>query len=418
MKHDDRIASTDDERYAAAWAASGAMALTGYADGPLLGPPSRLVPGLAHAAAVIDAKSAELGTRVKLDALALLGERAALTYLYRGGRESCGRMARLLRARDGWFAVSFARYEDEKLVPAWLETSMPRTLNPWPHVTEVTATRPVDELVERGAMLGLPIARLPEALPPQRPLDALPVNRVEAMRIPAAPRPLSELTVVDLSSLWAGPLCGSILAAAGAQVIKVESMQRPDGARRGSVAFFNRLNAGKGSMTVDLDSAAGRYRLHAMIACADVVIEASRPRALEQLGINATEILTTESPRVWASITGYGRGGEDRNRVAFGDDAAVAGGLVSWTDDMPVFTADAVADPASGVVAAAAILDALSTSRHWLLDVAMADVAAHLAGPTLPAAPGPVAPRARRARGRAPRLGEHDPRFGDGPYGE
>jgi hypothetical protein len=121
-------------------------------------------------------------------------------------------------------------------------------------------------------------------------------------------------------------------------------------------------------MTVDLDSAAGRYRLHAMIACADVVIEASRPRALEQLGINATEILTTESPRVWASITGYGRGGEDRNRVAFGDDAAVAGGLVSWTDDMPVFTADAVADPASGVVAAAAILDALSTSQWRLVD--------------------------------------------------
>jgi crotonobetainyl-CoA:carnitine CoA-transferase CaiB-like acyl-CoA transferase len=61
-------------------------------------------------------------------------------------------------------------------------------------------------------------------------------------------------------------------------------------------------------------------------------------------------------------------------------------------------------------VAAAAVLDALATGGRWVLDVAMAGVAAHLAGPTLPAGDPPptaVPPRARTAPGRAPRLGEH-----------
>ena len=84
-------------------------------------------------------------------------------------------------------------------------------------------------------------------------------------------------------------------------------------------------------------------------ARADVVLEASRPRALAQFGIDA-EALTTgtpdgRGPQAWVSITGYGRTGDEANRVAFGDDAAAAGGLVSWTDGEPLFCADAVADP-------------------------------------------------------------------------
>jgi crotonobetainyl-CoA:carnitine CoA-transferase CaiB-like acyl-CoA transferase len=95
--------------------------------------------------------------------------------------------------------------------------------------------------------------------------------------------------------------------------------------------------------------------------------------------------------------------------VAFGDDAAVAGGLVAWDGDGPVFCADAVADPSSGLVAVAATLDALAAGGGWLLDVAMSRVAAHLAGPTLPArVPVDIAsPRARLVTRPAPALGEH-----------
>jgi hypothetical protein len=102
--------------------------------------------------------------------------------------------------------------------------------------------------------------------------------------------------------------------------------------------------------------------------------------------------------------------------VAFGDDAAVAGGLVVADPAGPCFCADAAADPAAGLVAAAACLDALAAGGCWLVDVSMAGVAASLTGPTL--GPDPVRPvdgpadevappRARAATSPGPALGEH-----------
>ena len=197
---------------------------------------------------------------------------------------------------------------------------------------------------------------------------------------------------------------------AGAWVVKVESTTRPDGVRRGPVPFFDLLNAGKRSVALDLRTPAGMRALRALIGGADVVIEASRPRALEQLGIVAHDVLATGRPRVWASITGHGRAGAGRDRVAFGDDAAVAGGLVAWTDGRPVFCGDAIADPTTGMVGAAAILEALDAGGRWLLDVSMAGVAAHLSGPTVELAgwAGEIAPaRARVPSAPGPRIGEH-----------
>ena len=89
-----------------------------------------------------------------------------------------------------------------------------------------------------------------------------------------------------------------------------------------------------------------------------MVIEASRPRALAQLGVNGPDLVRAGGPRVWVSITGYGRSGDAANRVAFGDDAAAAGGLVVWRDGVPLFCADAVADPLTGLTAADACLRA------------------------------------------------------------
>jgi len=135
---------------------------------------------------------------------------------------------------------------------------------------------------------------------------------------------------------------------------------------------------------------------------ADVVVEASRPRALRQLGVDRDEIMAAAAgPRIWLSITGYGRTGPDADAVAFGDDAAVAGGLVAWDERGPCFCADAVADPAAGLVAAASTLAALETPQRWTLDVAMRDVAAHLAigdVPEMPADLDVAPPRARPAR--------------------
>jgi len=416
----------------AAWAASGAMWLTGPPDGPPLGPPAGLVPTLRTIGGLAVDRTAALGGRLHglADPLALLGQRAALAGLARGGAVSCGGATRLLAAGDGWLAVTLARASDVELVPAWLEIDPPGPDRAEPgqaanapageRVWEAVAARvgdlPAEATVARARLLGLPAAVLPGAPPPvdpaPPPLAALPL-RATAVPGPAAPPPptLTGVMVADLGSLWAGPLAGALLAAAGARVVKVESGGRPDGARGGPAAFFDLLNAGKRSVALDLRTAAGTHLLGELLARADVVIEASRPRALAQLGIDAEALLTGARPRVWVSITGHGRAHPQRDWTAFGDDAAVAGGLVSWHDGRPCFCADAAADPASGLVAAAAALDALATGGRWLLDVAMAGVAAHLAGPTLPAGdPPPAAPPPpvpSPPPGRAPALGRH-----------
>jgi CoA-transferase family III len=372
------------------WAASGAMALTGPPDEPL-GPPEGLVDGVEKLARPFP----------DLDALALLGERAVHMGLWRRGTTSCGGSCRLLRAREGLVAVSLARDDDYEVVPAWLELDpAPATAAAtWSAVADAVTHRDTDELLARAALLGLPVALVGETAGGPG---------VVPMPLGAAPaRDLAGLVVIDLSALWAGPLCGDLLAAAGASVIKVESTSRPDGARRGPTAFFDLLNGRKRSVALDLQSNAGVVALRALVSRADIVLEASRPRALEQLGIRAHDEVAGGGPQVWVSITGHGRTGSGRDRVAFGDDAAAGGGLVVWHAGTAMFCADAVADPISGLAAARACLDALASGGRWLLDVSMAGACAELAGPTLPASEAvPVdPPRARPVVRAAPELG-------------
>ncbi len=399
------------------------MAITGRSDGPPLGPPDRLVDGLARSASVVRDRSASLGVPVDVDAVALLGERAAIAGLTRHGETSCGGTTRLVRAMDGWLAVALPRPDDRELLPAWLGIDASDASDaeaPWPAVVVALVGVPAGDAVERASLLGLPVSQLPDepvaARAPPAPLAPLPV---EATSVPGpAPdrRPLTAMTVVDLSSLWAGPLCGSILGSAGARVVKVESTRRPDGSRAGPRRFFDLVNGGKRSVALDLaDDDAWRV-LRRLLAAADVVIEGSRPRVFEQRGIVPADVVGNAGPRVWLSITGHGRTGVGRDRVAFGDDAAVAGGLVVADASGPCFCADAAADPAAGLAAAAACLDALAVGGRWILDVALAGVAASLVGPTLVAggdspAGGPIPdvapPRARPPALRGPGLGQH-----------
>ena len=77
----------------------------------------------------------------------------------------------------------------------------------------------------------------------------------------------------------------------------------------------------------------------------------------------------------WVSITGHGRWGSGSNRVAFGDDAAVSGGLVV-PGDPPMFVGDAIADPIAGLAAASVAADLLAEGRAALVDVSLASVSA------------------------------------------
>jgi hypothetical protein len=288
----------------------------------------------------------------------LLVDRAAVNGFVRNGTVSAGGACHLLPATDGWVAVNLARDDDLAGVPAWLEVD--DAGRPWDAVVEHVPRRSGAELVERAILLGLPVAALGEVPAPPEPVRMLAAGDAAPLSRPPV--------VVDLSALWAGPLCTRLLADRGAEVIKVESPARPDGARRGPPRFFEHLNRGKQQVVCDLRS----RELRGLLRQADVVVVASRARALEQLGLVAEAL----RPRVWLSITGYGR---SVDRIAFGDDAAVAGGLVAHDADGPVFLGDAIADPLSGVASAAAVDAALQAGGRWLVDTSMSGVAAWVA---------------------------------------
>ena len=305
------------------------MELTGWPDGPALGGPPALVDLVERAAGVVDRRSEG---RAAVDGLALLGERAALGNLTRRGRVSCGGSTRLVRTADSWLAVSLARPDDVSALEAWLGADVPPE-DPWPAVERIAGESDAAALDERAALLGLPIAALSSVGPPASAPFGLPIGAACLHEAAGPARPIEGARVLDLSSLWAGPLCGQLLATAGATVVKVESSARPDGARQGPAAFFDLMNGLKLSVALDLATPDGRCDLRRLINAADVVIESARPRGLEQMGIMAAEVLGRPAgPRagskVWASITSHGRGPGRAERVGFGDVAAVAGGLV------------------------------------------------------------------------------------------
>jgi hypothetical protein len=392
------------------------MALSGPGDGaPLLAPGAPA----SCAASVLDAirRVSPVALAPDLEGPALLGERAAIAGLARRGAISPGGSARLLRAADGWLAVSLPRADDLALLPAWLGEG--DAGDAWALVEKRIACRSAAEVVARARLLGLAVAPVSEAG------HGRPWLREGVYGRAGPSRPLGDLLVADLSSLWAGPLCGHLLSVCGARVIKLESTWRPDGARVGPAAFFDLLNAGKESVALDFTTKRGRAQLHALLRRADIVIESSRPRALAQLGIDAAALVAEVRGLSWVSITGYGREEPGAHWVAFGDDAAAAGGLVIELEgQVPFFCGDAIADPLSGLHAALAVLEAQASGGGRLLDVSMCAVAAHARGLSVPDSEVRVVerdggwevevdgrrqrvlpPRARRVRGRARPLG-------------
>ena len=207
---------------------------------------------------------------------------------------------------------------------------------------------------------------------------------------------------MDLSALWAGPLCTHLLGLLGARVVKVESPGRRDGARAGNQAFFDLLNRGKSTLMLDLDTMSGRDQLRRLLARADIVVEASRPRALEQLGIDASEFCADGRALTWISLTGHGRAAPEGDWIAFGDDAGVAAGLATvmrHATGEPVFCGDAIADPMAGMHAA---LAAWWSHRHGgtrRISLSLADVVGHCVDWSGPL--DPVTLRERQARWNA-----------------
>lgn len=408
------------EHPALSWARSGLMSLTGAADGEPQMCPAPLAACADGALAALVSLAPER-TLEGLRGSQLLAERAAIAGHVRQGAISPGGSCRLLHAADGWIALNLAREDDWALLPAWLQADVAAD---WNSVTQRVAQRSANELVARGRELGLAVS----AMQSFRSSSTSSVKEIRHARVGGNDGVLNRPPVViELASLWAGPLCGHLLQLCGAEVIKVESTARPDGARRGPPQFFDLLNGGKRSVALDFATTAGREQLRALIRRADIVIEGSRPRALRQIGIEADALLTENPALTWISLSGYGRGEPQENWIAYGDDAAVDAGLSQLMFEATgqlLICGDAIADPLAGLHAALAAWAGFTSGGGRLIALSLSEVVRRCIQfdrPPLPAAlrqrqkrwqalllgagVSPALPQARPALQRAPALG-------------
>ncbi len=318
----------------------------------------------------IAARSARLGRQAVVSEDLL--ERTGHLTLKPPGVWSANRSCRMVEAADGWIAVNLARPDDQTLLPAWLETEV--GVDPWPVILTAVRERPWRDLIATARLLGLPISGVGEAAaaPAGTPL----IHMTSGMRADRG----KPLKVVDMSAMWAGPLCGAVFASGGAEVNKVESLGRPDPVRLATPVLFERLNGAKSHSAIDFAARPAIDRLRDEMASADVVITSARPRAFDQLGLAPSVLFAANPALVWVAVSAYGWQGEAADWVGFGDDTAAAAGLVRWTKRRaPRFLGDALADPITGLAAAAGALAALEQGGGFLVDAGLAPSAARAA---------------------------------------
>lgn len=303
----------------------------------------------------------------------LLGMRGSANGYRINGRISAGNGGSHLMpaADDGWFALTLLRAEDRDLLGALFADEALIGAD-WPQIEAAALRFPIDELVERGRLLGLPCASADET-PASAPVKVQSTG-------PHRQRPSGHrLLVVDLSAIWAGPLAGHLLWLAGAEVVKVESPTRPDLIRRDDPATFGLINQGKDSALIDLARADHKAALIALIRRADVVIESSRPRALRHLGIDADALVREVPGLVWLTVTGHGASGEPANWTGVGNDCGVAAGLTRAMEQAGGgigYVGDAVTDPLTGITAAQQAVRALASGSAKRIGLSMSAIGA------------------------------------------
>lgn len=357
---------------ALAWRRAGLAAVTGRAGDAPLSAPIALAAYADGALAALNAL-APAGALDGLCGAAMLGERARRLNLPRGGPVSPGGGCRLLPTIDGWIAISMVRTSDWEAVPAWLG---PDTEAGWAGIGQRLRQSSTAAALDQARALGLAVGDATAAISsPSGWFETIIYG--DRRRTERRARPL----VIDLSSLWAGPLCGDLLGRLGAKVIKVESRTRPDGARSGDIGFYDRLNGGKASVSLDFAQAPDIARLITLIERADIVIESARPRALRQLGIDAEALVRRNPGLSWIAISAHGRRPPNEQWIGFGDDAAAAAGLSRLMHDTYgawLFCGDAIADPLTGMHAALLAWSSWLDGGGGLHAIALHDVVAHL----------------------------------------
>ncbi|WP_326730668.1 CaiB/BaiF CoA transferase family protein [Streptomyces phaeochromogenes] len=209
-----------------------------------------------------------------------------------------------------------------------------------------------------------------------------------------APAPLTGLRVLDLATLFAGPLAATMLGDFGAEVIKVEHPRRPDPSRghgpskNGIGLWWKLLGRNKRTMTLDLSTNGGRTTLLRLAASADVIIENFRPGTLEKWDLGWEELSAANPRLVLARVTGFGQFGPYAHRPGFGTLAEAMSGFAAITgepDAPPTLPPFGLADSIAGLATAYAVMTALAardrTGRGQVVDMAIIEPILTVLGP-------------------------------------
>ena len=197
---------------------------------------------------------------------------------------------------------------------------------------------------------------------------------------------LSDITVVDLTRVLAGPYATMILSDLGARVIKVEHPDGGDDARSfppfngDRSAYFESLNRGKESVALDLKDPDDRQRFESLLPEADVLVENFRPGTMERLGYGWETTHARHPELIYASVSGFGQTGPYADRPAYDMVVQAMGGLMSLTGHPggpPTRVGTSVGDITAGLFTVIGILTALHdrerTGVGQHVDVAMLD---------------------------------------------
>ncbi|MEU2714080.1 CoA transferase [Streptomyces sp. NPDC007205] len=206
--------------------------------------------------------------------------------------------------------------------------------------------------------------------------------------------PLTGLRVLDLATLFAGPLAATLLGDFGAEVIKVEHPDRPDPSRGHGPAkdgiglWWKVLGRNKRTITLDLSTPGGRAVLLRLAATADVVIENFRPGTLEKWGLGWEELSAAGPRLVLARVTAFGQFGPYAHRPGFGTLAEAMSGFAALTGEPeapPTLPPFGLADSVAGLATAYAVLTALSarerTGAGQVVDMAIIEPMLSVLGP-------------------------------------
>jgi CoA:oxalate CoA-transferase len=209
--------------------------------------------------------------------------------------------------------------------------------------------------------------------------------------------PLSDVVVIDLTHVIAGPFATMILADLGATVLKIETPGRGDTARGtpphddGMSHFFAAVNRNKESVALNIKTPEGKRLLESLIRQADVVVHNYRPGVMEKLGLGYDDLVKLKADLVYCAISGFGQDGPLRDRPAFDGVIQAMAGLMSLTgeaDGPPVRAGLSVGDYIPGLYAAMATVVALRdrdrTGRGQYIDVSNFDCLFNILGYYIP----------------------------------